>query len=248
MHAIEALLDADGADWREAVDRALSSTIPPTASPHASGRSRRAPRHAMHRWLAVAASIALVVAASIAATSFVRSDHREPANRGTTTTPLPLRAGYTRVVADNGRVGYARNADLRQPSPRNPHQAILWQHNRGHLSTVMPVYNGENQVIGTFHTGSPGATTTCANQNGIGFTVNPPATNRGEETPAHAASAIYRHYGLSDYTKPASQHWQVTSPTPSAALVTAGPLSIHAERLANGTWIVNSGQRCRTQK
>jgi hypothetical protein len=247
MHAIEALLDADGADWRETVDRAVSSTIPPADTRHACGHPRRARRHAPHRWLAVAASVAIVAVAAIAATVFVGSGHREAAHGGTTTGPLPPRAGYMRVVASNGRVGYARDGDVREPTPHNPHQALLWQHNRGDFGTVVPVYDDDDQVIGTFDTGSR-ATTSCPDQNGIGFAVSPPSSSHGQATPARAASAIYRWYGFSHYNKAPSQPWRVTRLTPSAAIVTAGELTFDVERLDNGTWIAHSGQRCRTPR
>ncbi len=75
-------------------------------------------------------------------------------------TPQETAAGYhepdlMRVIATNGKTGYALSAELAGPQPSTPEEALEWQAERGSESRTIPVYESDGVTqIGVFDVGS----------------------------------------------------------------------------------------------
>jgi len=75
-------------------------------------------------------------------------------------TPQETAAGYhepdlMRVLATNGKTGYALSTDLAGPEPSTPEEALVWQAERGSEPRTIPVYESDGLTqIGVFDVGS----------------------------------------------------------------------------------------------
>lgn len=71
-------------------------------------------------------------------------------------TPQETAAGYhepdlMRVLATNGKTGYALSTDLAGPEPSTPEEALEWQAERGSEPRTIPVYEADGVTqIGVF--------------------------------------------------------------------------------------------------
>lgn len=162
------------------------------------------------------------------------------------------------AMATNGQSGYVRKSAMDIGEPNTPTQAVTWQRARGSEFTVaVPVYASDGTtVLGVFVIGGHGlaavnqslglvtASTSCPDQDGIGFRLNPPADDHGAATPVQAARTLYEHIGLKGYGTPQSD-WTATDQTASTAVVATGTTTLHASRQPDGSWVIASGQHCR---
>ncbi len=74
-----------------------------------------------------------------------------------------------------------------------------------------------------------------------GFDVSLVRNTGGEPTPVEAAQTFIRTGGI--WSSP-QNGWRVTSEDQSGATLVAPASSLHAVRLADATWAVDSGSRC----
>jgi hypothetical protein len=91
----------------------------------------------------------------------------------------------------------------------------------------------------TAQSASPGST--CAH--GSGFALSLASGYPGWATPVQAAQQFSRQPDPGGYGTP-STVWTAGTPTASGVSVTAEHLTLHAVRLPNGHWAIDSGQRC----
>lgn len=82
---------------------------------------------------------------------------------------------------------------------------------------------------------------TGANSGPGGFAVSLVRNTGGEPTPVEAAQTFIRTGGI--WSSP-QNGWRVTSEDQSGATLVAQASSLHAIRLADATWAVDSGSRC----
>ncbi|MBN1459971.1 MAG: hypothetical protein JXA57_10560 [Armatimonadetes bacterium] len=74
-------------------------------------------------------------------------------------TPQETAVGYhepdlMRVLATNGKTGYALSADLAGPEPSSPEEALEWQAEHGSEPRTIPVYESDGVTqIGVFDIG-----------------------------------------------------------------------------------------------
>jgi len=81
----------------------------------------------------------------------------------------------------------------------------------------------------------------CATGKGAGFALSLAKNTGGEPTAVGAAERFIRTGGI--WSSP--QHgWRVTSKDEAGVTLMAAASSVHAVRLADATWAVDSGHRC----
>lgn len=87
------------------------------------------------------------------------------------------------------------------------------------------------------------ATPTCPGQ-ASAFMATPVPGLPGQPTPLAAARHFVRHGGVSGYGTPATR-WHLGARTGSSgASIIGGSVTLHAFRLPDKTWFIDSGQRC----
>lgn len=83
----------------------------------------------------------------------------------------------------------------------------------------------------------PGATT--------GFSLSMSSDMVGQQTPVEAAQwYVLQDWRPPGFDAPADAVWTVSGSGASGVTVTTGALSLHALQLPDGTWAIDSGQRC----
>jgi hypothetical protein len=88
---------------------------------------------------------------------------------------------------------------------------------------------------------SAGPDSSCAH--GSGFALSLASGYAGWATPVQAAQQFSRQGNPAGYGTP-STVWTAGAPTTSGVSLTAAHLTLHATRLPNGRWAIDSGQRC----
>ncbi|PZS30411.1 MAG: hypothetical protein DLM61_10830 [Pseudonocardiales bacterium] len=154
--------------------------------------------------------------------------------------------GYIRAATHTGAVGFLRSSDLNgtQMTPTNPTDAIRTQTNRGKWGLLAPIYSADlHTVIGAFAVGTGATETTCPRQDGISFTVSPPSSAPGADSPITAAREVQNFYGIAGFGTRTSP-WTVSAASDSAATVTADNTTLQVEHRTDGTWLVHTGQHC----
>ena len=67
----------------------------------------------------------------------------------------------------------------------------------------------------------------------------------GQPTPVEAAQwYVVQDWRPPGFDAPADAEWTVSESEASGVTVTTGALSLHALQLPDGTWAIDSGQRC----
>jgi hypothetical protein len=79
--------------------------------------------------------------------------------------------------------------------------------------------------------------------NGSGFALSLVSDYHGWDSPVQAAQQFSRQANPAGYGTP-STVWTPSAPDSSGVTLTAANLSLHAVRLPNGRWAIDSGQRC----
>lgn len=88
---------------------------------------------------------------------------------------------------------------------------------------------------------NPASPATCPD--GSGFALAMVSDYYGWATPEEAAQQFSRQANPSGYGTP-NTVWTASAPDSSGVTLTATDLMLHAVRLANGRWAIDSGQRC----
>ena len=88
---------------------------------------------------------------------------------------------------------------------------------------------------------TPSPAASCAH--GSGFALSLASGYAGWATPVQAAQQFSRQSNPAGYGTP-STVWTAGTADTSGVNLTAGHLTLHAVRLPNGHWAIDSGQRC----
>jgi hypothetical protein len=76
---------------------------------------------------------------------------------------------------------------------------------------------------------------------GSGFELSLASDQDGQAGPVAAARWFAQHGGVAGIP---AHGWRVTSRSAHAAVVTSGPLVLHAQQGSDGTWQIDSGYHC----
>ncbi len=90
-------------------------------------------------------------------------------------------------------------------------------------------------------TQTPGSAASCAH--GSGFALSLASGYAGWATPVEAAQQFSRQSNPAGYGTPDTV-WTAGPTDTFGVSLTAGHLTVHAIRLPNGHWAIDSGQRC----
>lgn len=209
------------------------------------------------RWVlpvAAAAAVCVLAAGALVLASRSGSDrpgqagHRPPSSSAQPTglTGGAAPKGYTKAIATNGATGFVKSAQLHdiQLTPANPTQALQFQTHRGAWGYVIPVYRADlHTVVGVFRVGHGPSAITCFRHDGIAFTVSPPASAPGADSPVAAAREVQDFYGISGFGTSKSR-WTIITADDLDATAETDNTALQVEHRADGTWLVLAGEHC----
>lgn len=79
---------------------------------------------------------------------------------------------------------------------------------------------------------------------GAGFELSLVHNAKGAPGPVQAAKAFSARGSVNGFSLPSGAAWHVVGPANGGLNVSSGDVTLHAVRLADKTWAIDSGKRC----